>query len=95
MTFSDVLFLALVLLTFADLASTISALDLGAKEANSFLRNLFGELGVDAVLFPAKWAVIGGVGYYREGMDWRILAALVLVYAVVVSNNLRWLRKHR
>lgn len=98
MTLNDVLFATLVLLNLADIESTLRGLESGAQERNPFLKRLFAGFGVEAVLLPLKWAVIGTVGYfqYKHGaLDWMLLAFLNGVYAFVVLNNWRVVRKQR
>ena len=83
----------LLALQILDLISTVIALrNPSLKEANGPLNKLMSAIGVLPALLLAKVTAMSVIWYYQADIgQW--LIALCVLYAVVVANNVRLIRK--
>jgi len=84
--------IAFSLLNLLDMATTVKALKRpGAAEANPIMRKLMDRIGVVPALLLFKTALIAGLWYWPapELAQW----VLMVIYVVIVINNLRVIRK--
>lgn len=83
------LFVVFVLLQIADVASTMIALNMGAREANPVMRWLFEKIGVNPALYTVKVSGIVLLWVYGMGLPVIVWLIMVGVYVAVVYNNAR------
>ncbi len=94
MTLTDYLFWAVIALQVADAAITIHALRTGkTREANPIVAKLISKLGRDRAVVGLKIISIGALFYFRDQATLWPLVGLAALYAVVVVNNVRVIRK--
>jgi len=84
-------FLLFILLQVADGWTTVTALNLGGREANPIMEWFFKRLGVVETLLTLKslTIILFGTVLYEHWIVW----AFVCLYTIVVINNVMAIRK--
>jgi hypothetical protein len=80
------------LLQGGDWYTTRTVLAQGGRELNPVIRSLMSLLGVDGALV-AKGLLAIGLGYLLASHRWWAILPLIALYAVIVWNNWRALKK--
>ncbi len=95
MTISNFCLILFLLLQAADAATTTYGIRNGLKEANPVLRFLIGRLGLYVGQAVIRLPIISMVSYFAltGGLETWAMIALVAPFAVLLANNLYWLRK--
>lgn len=95
MTISNLCLLAFLLLQASDVYTTTYGIKNGLKEANPLMRFLIGKIGLYVGQLAIRLPIIGMVGYFAltGGLEEWAMIALVVPFAVLLANNLYWLRK--
>lgn len=95
MTISNFCLILFLLLQAADAATTTYGIRNGLKEANPVLRFLIGRLGLYVGQAVIRLPIISMVSYFAftGGLETWAMIALVAPFAVLLANNLYWMRK--
>ena len=87
------LFILLVILQIVDSALTIQALkNPKLKESNVFLKKIMDKIGVVPTLVLTKVGALSIIYYYLPVMPLAALVGLVVLYFVVILNNIYQLK---
>lgn len=95
MTISNICLLAFILLQAADAYTTTYGIKNGLKEANPVMRFLISKLGLYVGQAVIRLPIIAMVSYFAltGGLETWAMIALVVPFAVLLANNLYWMRK--
>jgi amino acid transporter len=84
-----ILMFLFIALQVADAATTYIILKGGGRELNPFMQVVMNFLGVVPALVVMKLLVVGVFMVYAEAIPLWVWMLMVIIYAVVVANNLR------
>lgn len=87
------IFAAVCLLNIADIYTTMRILAAGGREVNPVMAWLMGALGTVPALIGIKVLALGVAYAYLAAAPMWSLAALLLVYVAVLTNNVIQMRK--
>ena len=91
----EILFAVFVALQLADYLTTIAGLKAGHSEGNPILSRLFKRLRPEIAMALVKLLIVGAAtaALLTGSLDLFVLVALNTIYALVVINNLRILKR--
>ena len=97
MTITHLCLLAFLLLQAADAYTTTYGIHNGLKEANPIMRFLIAKLGLYVGQAVIRLPIIAMVCYFTltDGLEEWAMIALVVPFAVLLVNNVFWLRRAR
>ncbi len=84
-----ILMFLFIALQVADAATTYIILKGGGRELNPFMQVVMNFLGVVPALVTMKVLVVAVFMVYAEAIPLWVWMLMVIIYAVVVANNLR------
>ncbi len=96
MTLQTALFVLVVLLQAADIATTVADLRSGASERNGLIAQLQSVFGLTGGTLLAKVAILCAFFWYSGGIEAvPVYAYLIMVamYVIIVANNVRVYRR--